>query len=182
MDRTPKTGEFYRHFKGRLYQVITVAEHTETGEQMVVYQALYGEFKTYVRPLSMFVSEVDTKKYQKAIQQYRFEKVVPGQEDGKESGQVFVSEKTAEVPDDKGGESDASSSLNPNLLAFIEAESLDEKLEILSLMEGKIGQEELDIMYVDLDIRGVKGSIESQLRAVEQSLLMQKRFEGGRLR
>lgn len=172
MNQIPKTGEFYRHFKGRLHQIITVAEHTETGENVVVYQALYGDYKTYARPLDMFISKVDTQKYPQVKQQFRFEKVCPGQEPEQET----VWEVSAQE-----GEQDVSS-LNPNLLAFIEAESLDEKLEILSLMEDKIGQEELDIIYVDLDIQGVKGSIESQLRAVEQSLLMQKRFEGGRLR
>lgn len=172
MNQIPKTGEFYRHFKGRLYQIITVAEHTETGENVVVYQALYGDYKTYARPLDMFISKVDTQKYPQVKQQFRFEKVCPEQEPGQEP--------VWKVPTQEG-EQDVSS-LNPNLLAFIEAESLDEKLEILSLMEDKIGQEELDIIYVDLDIQGVKGSIESQLRAVEQSLLMQKRFEGGRLR
>lgn len=66
-------GRKYRHFKGNDYKVLALAEHTETGEECVVYQALYGEGKIYVRPLDMFASEVDRDKYPDVSQNYRFE-------------------------------------------------------------------------------------------------------------
>lgn len=49
----------YRHFKGNLYEVLGVARHSETGEEVVVYRALYGELGLWVRPASMFVETVE---------------------------------------------------------------------------------------------------------------------------
>jgi hypothetical protein len=48
----------YRHYKGQMYEVIDVAKHSESLEDMVVYRALYGEFGLWVRPLGMFLEDV----------------------------------------------------------------------------------------------------------------------------
>lgn len=73
--RTVEKGTTYRHFKGNLYKVIEIAKNTETNEMMVVYQALYGDYGIFVRPLNMFLSKVDKEKYPDSNQEYRYEKV-----------------------------------------------------------------------------------------------------------
>lgn len=68
-------GAVYRHFKGSCYLVVAIAEHTETGEPMVVYKSLHGRGVVYTRSLYEFESEVDHWKYPEVTQKYRFEKV-----------------------------------------------------------------------------------------------------------
>ncbi|ASJ52733.1 hypothetical protein BP422_03685 [Brevibacillus formosus] len=65
----------YRHYKGKLYYVMGLAEHSETNELMVVYHALYGDNEMWVRPLEMFLSEVEESKENPTGQKYRFELV-----------------------------------------------------------------------------------------------------------
>lgn len=75
MRERPTAGEFYRHFKGKLYQVKMIARDSETQQEMVVYQAMYAPFAYWVRPLADFLGEVDHKKYPDVTQKLRFRKV-----------------------------------------------------------------------------------------------------------
>lgn len=87
-ERAPKrdirAGDIVRHFKREwvsqetseyLYKVLAFAQHTETGERLVIYQALYAPFKICARPYAMFMSLVDREKYPDVKQTYRFEKL-----------------------------------------------------------------------------------------------------------
>ena len=65
-------GGLYRHFKGMYYYVLDVETHSETSEQFVVYQKLYDQRDLYVRPLDMFLSDVDQEKYPDVEQKERF--------------------------------------------------------------------------------------------------------------
>ena len=142
MDRTPKPGEFYRHFKNKLYQIVTVATHSETGEKLVIYQALYDDFGVYARPLDMFVSEVDHEKYPDVKQKYRFERITP--QTKQTDTQVKSEAQVAEADEDQAP--------NPQLIKFLDADTLEEKYNILVSMSDTITDRLLDDMAVVMDV------------------------------
>ena len=83
-ERDILVGDIVQHFKREwvssetseyLYKVLAFAQHTETGEKLVVYQGMYKPFKICARQYDMFMSEVDREKYPKIRQKYRFEKI-----------------------------------------------------------------------------------------------------------
>ena len=140
----PRAGEFYMHFKGKLYQIVTVAIHTETEEPLVVYQAMYGTFKTYARPLAMFLSEVDHEKYPDVQQTYRFQKV----ELCENSEAELVDEVT--VQENECDETEETADIEP-LLKFLDETDLHERLNILLQYRDQITETMLESMGMAMD-------------------------------
>ena len=164
MERTPKAGEFYRHFKNNLYQIVTVAKHSETGEELVIYQALYGDYGVYARPLEMFLSEVDHDKYPLVAQTYRFEKV----ELGKRKGQSENSDVASSAGDMSGHKVEDDTDISglsvssetesqeaqpdPKLLEFLDADTYRERLNLLTALHPRITDEMINTMAVAVDV------------------------------
>lgn len=182
MERVVQPGQFYKHFKDKRYQIITVAEHSETGEKMVVYQALYGDFRTYVRPYDMFISEVDHEKYPEVTQKYRFELIKsenignteskPEKSEEAESKEVIsVNEPTSEL-----------SGVNPDLLAFLELDTLAEKLEMLRDLRRRMDDRLLDSIAASLDLVVEDGPLQQRYQEVLNCLETMEHFECSRFR
>lgn len=196
MDRTPKPGEIYRHFKNKLYQIITVAQHSETGEKLVIYQALYGDFKTYARPLDMFVSKVDHEKYPDVGQVYRFEKVVPEQKaepEQKAGSEQKVEPEQKAVTQQKDGcgntdsyagsqeisqeNNDNAEQINPGLLEFLDAETFEEKYNVLVSMRDNIDDKLIDDIAVVMDVVIPEGKLMDRYDDLKNTIRTRQRYE-----
>lgn len=164
MRQLPKSGEFYRHFKNKLYQIVTVAKHSETGEQLVIYQALYGDYGVYARPLEMFVSEVDHERYPEVTQKYRFEKVEPGAD--------------AEV----SAQDDFEGGINPKVLEFLDSDDFDERYNILVALRDEIDDQMINTLAVALDVVIPEGDLDDRYDQLKSCLRTRQRYESNRLR
>ena len=127
MDNTPKPFERYRHFKGKLYQVLMLAKDADDGKDLVIYQALYDLYQTYVLSLEEFVGEIDPVKYPDAVQRERFKRV--GDFQTMESAPLYEYHPEPSVLEETSPTADAG--INPSLMLFLEAETVQEKMEVL---------------------------------------------------
>lgn len=208
MGERPRPQEIYRHFKGNMYQVLTIATHSETREEMVVYQALYGDYKVYVRPLDMFMSEVDRNKYPDVTQKMRFEKINPrdAASDDKvvrpsyseDARKDTVSSPVRLELDEKSLKKDYSSSsevmkktvdeeaselnLDPLVIQFMDADLAVEKGEILSKLRPTITNDMIDIMALSVGVVINEGDVYDRYNDLRNCLATMEKYESTRLR
>ena len=193
MSFIPKPHEIYKHFKGNLYQITAIAQHTETGEQLVIYQALYGDFKTYARPLSMFVSRVDREKYPDAAQEFRFELQGPEAErQRRESGDE--EQVVTDVPDKSDTETlrepesttfeptEGELTLDPLVLEFLDADDYEKRLNILAGLHHRITDDMITTMAIACDVEINEGDTEERYEALKTCLLTLEKYECNRIR
>ena len=210
----PKPHEIYKHFKGNLYQIVTIAQHSETGEQLVIYQAMYGDFKIYARPLAMFTSEVDKVKYPEVQQRFRFElQGADADRQIRETDEVNGGQTTTQaVPTATAQDAaiwtaqaatvqDAATvaaqataqpasvetqpeepELDPWVLEFLDADSYEQKLNILAGLHHRITDEMITTMAIACDIEVNDGETEERYEELKNCLLTMEKFECNRLR
>lgn len=195
----PRAEDIYRHFKGGLYQILTLATHSESGEVLVIYRALYGHFKTYARPLSMFMEAVDRKKYPEVKEKYRFtrvefvssSKITPPEKKlslnkpiseakpmpEKEEKQIEFQENNASVspPEDK-------SKAMSLFMEFLDENSFDKKRNLLRALSPIATSHIINSMAASLDL--VPGGIskEADLKMISDYISARIHFDGSRLR
>lgn len=188
MERTPKMGEIYRHFKNKLYQIVAVAIHSETREQLVIYQALYGDYQVYARPLAMFISEVDHVKYPDVQQKYRFERV---EREKLTSMQENVQQEKEMQREDESQQEEVlqqeevmhqEEAVNPKLMAFFDADELEEKYNILISMRDEVDDHLINSMAVVLDVVIPEGETSDRYEQLKQCIRTKQRYETSRLR
>lgn len=187
MSFIPKPHEIYKHFKGNLYQIVALAEHSETGEQLVIYQALYGDFKTYARPLAMFTGKVDREKYPDVTQEFRFE--LQGEDRERqctESQQVTHDEEPKQVEaaqtETIGENSEEELKLDPMVLEFLDADSYEQRLNILAALHHRITDEMITTMAIACDVEVEAGDAEARYESLKTCLLTLEKYECNRLR
>ena len=188
MSFIPKPHEIYKHFKGNLYQIVAIAEHTESGETLVIYQAMYGDFKIYARPIEMFLSPVDKVKYPDVNQEFRFE--LQGAEASRQREAVVVEPEQTTVTSVQttievvvNTESlEEEPDIDPMVLEFLDADSYEARLNILAALHHRITDQMITTMAIACDVEVADGEVEERYESLKNCLLTLERYECNRLR
>lgn len=159
----PRPGQVYRHFKGNIYRIITLADHSETGETLVVYKRDDTGEKSYARPLDMFMSEVDRKKYPDVKEKYRFTLVTDD-----------ASSETLPDAQAEGG-------LDPLLEAFLDARDSTQRLERFYDLKKVADDTMLGYVATSLGIE-VSGDTDEKISEILNVLKAREKYESNRLR
>ncbi|WP_343210367.1 DUF1653 domain-containing protein [Anaerolentibacter hominis] len=175
----PRPGEVYRHFKNKLYQIMTIAEHSETGETLIIYQALYPPFSVYARPLSMFMEPVDREKYPGVKARYRFSRI--DKDELKPWDQTLKTGQKVEPSGEPAStvqvDTEEREDIDPVLLAFLETDDLKEKREILqNRMKEPYDEKILNAMAASLEVE-ISDSAEETFRQIKRNLDIRNRYE-----
>lgn len=186
----PKNGEVYKHFKGNYYRVITIAHHSETNEELVIYQALYGENKICARPLDMFMSPVDHEKYPEVKQADRFELLeMPGDisslsdremsliSDAMQAATAAAQDTEAQKTEPEFHMHTPDQQIHPIVLEYLEAETYDAKLKVIDAHHSELNEHMLITMAVaiDCDLKGA--TLYEQIDELRYCLMTKKHFE-----
>lgn len=201
MRHNPRPQEVYRHFKGNLYQIRTLARHSETRETMVVYQAMYGAFEIYVQPMSMFMEEIDRAKYPDAAQRFCFELLQEPEEGEKpvDLSGLPAGKEDAVLPEEQSAEGETGFAvskpalsetaepeeqlhIDPLVLAFLDADSYEQKLSILDSLHNRITDDMINVMAVSSDLEIKEGDVEDRYMELRSCLRTFEKFECTRLR
>ena len=211
--RVLRPGQIYRHFKGNLYQVLTVAVHSETGEELVIYQKLYEDFRVHARPLEMFLSEVDRRKYPRVRQKYRFELLYePGfqvkrntvlestgsaeeplsgtntvRTNGSSAGNVNGIEQNLSVfgalkEETGAADENEQQGANPYLLQFLDADTFEEKKNVLVSIKNRMTDRLIDDIAAALDVTVDEGELETRYNSLMNCVETRRKFECNRFR
>lgn len=202
MREIPKPFEVYEHFKGNRYQILCIAKNAEDLREQVVYQGLYGDYPIFVRDLDEFMSDVDEKKYPAHAGKARFtkqksesvEQVAPDRS-VHASTQVTVTEsQPAQAPaagskaeeknvaDDPKKQAIKETVPENVLLRFLDAESDEDKLELLTKERDAFTLDMTEAMAVTMDIEYKAEDLEGRLKEIRDYLMLKARYETSRLR
>lgn len=162
---------------------------------MVVYQALYGNYSTYVMPYDVFIERVDSVQYPSSKQQYCFEEVQFEESqhvDNPDSESQHIAEDIEKYSEQSevqvcskiqsNMEESDTDGVDSRLLMFLDARTYEEKLNVLSYLRNSLDDKLIDVIAVSLDVEVPEGNIDARYMSLRRCIMAHAKYEGTRLR